>query len=154
MNDLRTAMPILARHEGVWEGHYRYFDAEGALIDQHASRLICRFPEDGPYPYHQTSIYRWADGRTETRDFPATWSEGRLNWSGDGSSGWAIEVSEDPRARTLMLYWARKDAPNAYLYELIQISDCGRYRSRVGQWIEDGRVRMRTLIDEQKVEQP
>jgi hypothetical protein len=51
-----------------------------------------------------------------------------------------------------MLYWARLDTPNAWLYELIHLSDCGRYRSRIGQWIEDGRVRLRTLIDEQRVE--
>lgn len=152
MIDLKLAMPLLARHEGVWEGHYRYFDGDGALVDEHASRLICRFPVDGPYPYHQTSIYRWADGRAETRDFPAIWRDGRLFWGNAATSGWAVEVNEDPHRRTLMLYWARQDTPNAWLYELIQISDCGRYRSRVGQWIEDGRVKLRTLIDEQKVE--
>lgn len=152
MNTLKTAMPTLARHEGTWEGRYRYFDGDGALIDEHASRLICRFPVDGPYPYHQTSVYRWADGRVETRDFPAIWRDGRLHFAGDGTLGWAVEVGEDPHRRTLMLYWARQDAASSYLYELIQISDCGRFRSRVGQWIEDGRVKLRTLVDEQKVE--
>lgn len=152
MNSLRSSMPTLARHEGTWEGHYRYFDASGALIDQHASRLICRLPDDGPYPYHQTNIYRWADGRSETRDFPATWRDGKLHWAGDGATGWAIEVGEDPHARTLMLYWAPQDRPGSYVYELIQISDCGRFRSRMWQWIEDGRVKLRTLIDEQRVD--
>ena len=25
-NELKKIMPLLARHEGVWEGWYRYFD--------------------------------------------------------------------------------------------------------------------------------
>ena len=41
--DLRKEMPLLARHEGVWEGMYRYYDAQGDKIDEHHSKLICRF---------------------------------------------------------------------------------------------------------------
>ena len=41
--------------------------------------------------------------------------------------------------------------PDAYLYEMIQLSDCGRYRSRVWQWFADGKLTGRTLIDEQRV---
>jgi hypothetical protein len=36
-------MPILARHEGVWEGTYTYFNAANEKVDEHASRLLCRF---------------------------------------------------------------------------------------------------------------
>ena len=151
MTTLKTAMPILARHEGIWEGQYRHFDAAGVLIDQHQSRLICRFPADGPYPFHQTNIYRWTDGRSETRDYPASFRDGRLYWDNGVLSGWAAEVAEDPGRRTLVLYWSNRDLPEAYLYEMIQISDCGRYRSRVWQLIENGRIKMRTLIDEVKV---
>lgn len=154
MNTLRTAMPVLARHEGIWEGSYRHYDAAGLLIDEHRSRLICRFPEDGPYPYHQTNIYQWADGRSETRDFPAIYRDGRLWWDNPLISGWAAEVALDDFHRSLMLCWVRKDLPGTYLYEMIQISDCGRYRSRVWQWIEDGRLKMRTLIDETRTETP
>lgn len=32
---LRKAMPLLARHEGVWDGFYRYYDAAGDKIDEH-----------------------------------------------------------------------------------------------------------------------
>jgi hypothetical protein len=38
-----------------------------------------------------------------------------------------------------------------YLYEMIQLSDCGRHRHRVWQWLRDGKIEMRTLIDEKKV---
>jgi hypothetical protein len=150
-NPLKQAMPLLASQEGVWEGWYRYYDAEGDKIDEHRSRLVCRFPEDGPVPYHQTNHYTWADGRTELRDFPATFREGRLWFDNDLIYGWAAEEPLDVHHRTLLLHWVRKGEPATYLYEMIQVSDCGRYRTRVWQWINGGRTRMRTLIDEQKI---
>lgn len=149
--DLRKAMPTLARHEGVWEGHYRYFDAEGNKIDEHHSRLVCRFMDDEEVPYHQTNYYTWEDGRNETRDFPAKYSDGRLWWDNDLIRGWAADVPLDDHSRTTMLHWRRKDEPDMYLYEMIQLSDCGNFRTRVWQWIKDGKTVQRTLIDEERV---
>lgn len=147
----REVVPAIARHEGVWEGVYRYYDAAGRQVDEHESRLICRFPTSGPWPYHQTNHYTWADGRTETREFPATIEDGRLVWGGGLIEGWAASVPLDEFGRTVMLYWVRRDDPEMYLYEMIQLSDCGRYRSRVWQWFRGGRLVARTLIDETKV---
>ena len=141
----------LRRHEGVWEGTYRYYDPAGEKTDEHASRLICRFPTTGPYPYHQTNLYRWADGRKDARDFPALIVDGRVRWDNALIKGWAADVALDEFTRTVMLHWVRKDMPEAYLYEMIQLSDCGRYRSRVWQWFADGRLTGRTLIDEHRV---
>lgn len=151
MSELKAALPQLARHEGVWDGHYRTYDAEGNKIDEHASRLVCRIPDSGPVPYHQTNHYRWADGRTEERDFPGEYRDGRLWFVNDLIDGWAAEVPLDEHNRTMMLHWTRRGEPDTYLYEMIQISDCGRYRSRVWQWIKDGKTFRRTLIDEEKV---
>lgn len=150
MSDIKKAMPILARHEGVWEGWYREYDADGGLIEQYRSQLICRFPNSGPYPYHQTNHY-FRDSGKESREFPATYRDGRIWWDNELISGWAAEVGLDDKHRTVMLHWVRKSDPNTYLYEMINLSDCGKYRSRVWQWISDGRLRMRTLIDETKV---
>ena len=50
-----------------------------------------------------------------------------------------------------MLYWQRKGEPDLYLYEMIQLSDDGRSRCRVWQWIKNGRTHRRTLIDEEKI---
>jgi hypothetical protein len=151
MTELRQAMPLLARQEGIWEGWYRYYDAEGKQVDEHRSRLVCRLPLEGPVPYHQSNHYFWADGRKEVREFPATYRDGRLRFDNDLITGWAAEVSLDEHQRTLMLHWVRKGEPDVYLYEMIQVSDCGRYRTRVWQWISGGRTRLRTLIDEEKV---
>lgn len=151
MSDIKGAMPLVARNEGVWDGVCRYYDAQANKIDEHTSRLVCRFPEDGPYPYHQTNHYTWRDGRQEVRDFPAAYRDGRIWWDNDLITGWAAEVPLDEHRRTTMLHWVRKGEPGTYLYEMIQNSDCGRYRCRVWHWIKDGQIVMRTLIDETKV---
>lgn len=151
MTDIRQAMPLLAAQEGIWEGWYRYYDANGDKIDEHRSRLICRLPQVGPVPYHQSNHYFWEDGRKEVREFPASFRDGRLVFDNDLIQGWAAEEPLDEHRRTLMLHWVRKGEPDTYLYEMIQVSDCGRYRTRVWQWITAGRIRMRTLIDEEKV---
>ncbi len=149
--DWKAQLATLARHEGVWEGTYRYYDAAGRPVDEHRSRLTCRFPADQPGTYHQTNHYWWADGRSETREFPALIRAGRLIWQGGLIEGWAADVALDDFARTSMLYWVRHNEPGVYVYEMIQLSDCGRYRARVWQWFRNGRLERRTLIDEQKV---
>ena len=144
----RAAMPILARHEGVWEGYYRYYDAAGNKVDEHKSRLLCRIKKDREY--HQTNIYRWADGKKETRDFPADVADNRLIFSTE-INGWAAAVALDEFSRTMMLHWTRINEPDLYLYEMIQISDDGQSRARVWQWFKSGRLFQRTLIDEVRV---
>ena len=149
--ELKRSMPLLARHEGVWEGWYRYYDPNGEKVDEHRSRLFCRFPSGGRWPYHQTNHYRWADGRREVRDFPAEVRDGRILWDNDLITGWAADVALDTFGRTTMLNWTRKGEPDTYLYEMIQISDDGEVRHRVWHWYRKGRLIQRTLIDEHRV---
>ncbi len=145
---LRAAMPLLARNEGVWEGYYRYYDAAGNKIDEHKSRLLCRIKDDRDY--HQTNLYRWSDGRRETRDFPARIEGTRLVLYTE-IDGWASAVDLDEHGRTMMLHWTRKGEPDLYLYEMIQLSDDGEARARVWQWFKSDRLMQRTLIDEVRV---
>ena len=105
--NLRDQLPVVARHEGIWEGVYRYYDAHGEKTDEHRSRLVCRFPTCGPYPYHQTNYYRWTDGRQEVRDFPAKIVDGRLRWDNELIKGWAADAYLDDFGRTTILYWVR-----------------------------------------------
>ena len=151
MSDIRQRMPLLARHEGVWDGWYRYYDAQGEKTDEHRSRLICRFPTSGPYDYDQTNHYSWADGRMDVRPFPARFEGDRILFQNELIDGWAADVALDGHHRTTMLNWVRNNEPGVYLYEMIQLSDCGNYRSRVWHWFREGRLFQRTLIDEQRV---
>jgi hypothetical protein len=146
-SELKELMPLLARHEGVWEGTYRYYDVEGRKTDEHASRLLCRFPAEG-HAYHQTNYYRWPDGKREVRDFPATVKDGRLFWDNEFIQGWAADVALDDFKRTTMLNWTRTGEPDLYLYEMIQLSDDGQARSRVWHWFKADRLFQRTLVDE------
>ena len=145
---LKATMPLLARNEGVWEGYYRYFDASGNKVDEHKSRLLCRIRDDRDY--HQTNIYRWADGKKETRDFPADVADDRLIFSSE-IDGWAAAVDLDEFSRTMMLYWKRINEPDLHLYEMIQVADDGLSRARVWQWFKADRLFQRTLIDEVRV---
>ncbi|MBV6415930.1 MAG: hypothetical protein CMLOHMNK_00453 [Steroidobacteraceae bacterium] len=151
MSNVKHSMPNLARHEGVWDGHYRYYDASGNKTDEHRSRLICRFTDDAQHPYHQTNHYSWADGKKEVRDFVTRYQFGRIIFDNDLIYGWCSEIPEDDLHRTLMLYWLRRGTEGMELYEMIQLSDCGQYRNRVWHWFQRGRLIQRTLIDEQRV---
>lgn len=148
---IREDMPLLARHEGVWDGVYTYYNAAGEKIDEHQSRLFCRFLEDGPFPYHQTNHYTWPDGRKEIREFPAEYRDKRVWWDNDLIVGWAAEVGLDEYSRTVMLYWQRQGDPSLYLYEMIQISDDGQSRCRTWHWIRNGLLETRTAIQETRV---
>lgn len=148
---IREDMPLLARHEGVWDGIYTYYNAAGEKIDEHKSRLFCRFPDGGEFPYHQTNHYTWDDGRTDIRDFPASYHDKRVWWDNDLIKGWAAEVGLDEYNRTVMLYWQRQGDPSLYLYEMIQLADDGQSRCRTWHWIRNGLLETRTAIQEKLV---
>ena len=148
---IREDMPLLARHEGVWDGVYRYYDAEGRPIDEHRSRLICRFVEDAEAPYHQSNLYSWADGRTEQREFHAAYRDKRVWFDNELIKGWAAELGLDQNDRSIVLYWERTGDPGLYLYEMIQLADDGQTRCRIWHWIRNGRLETRTAIDERFV---
>lgn len=147
MSDIRAEMPVLARHEGIWEGEYIHVDPSNAEIDRHASRLQCMFPDGGAHAYHQINTYTWPDGRSEEIHFPATYRDGQIFWDTDRIVGRAWEID----ARTVVLTWTRKDNPKAYLYEMIQISDDNAHRGRTWHWFEDDVLVKRTCIRERRV---
>lgn len=142
---VKDDMPIIASNEGVWEGWYRYYNLAGDKVDEHRSRLLCRFVDEETY--HQTNYYFWEDGRSEVKDFPTKIDGNRLVFY-THIDGWAAEVPLDTFNRTTMLNWTRHNEPGIYLYEMIQVSDDRKSRSRVWQWFREGRLFQRTLIDE------
>jgi hypothetical protein len=147
MSGIRQGMPVLARHEGEWEGEYIHVDTQNTVIDRHKSHLQCMFPASGPYAYHQINTYIWADGRREELHFPATYRDGQIFWDTERIVGRAWEI--DPK--TVVLTWTRKGEPGTYLYEMIQLSDDGRHRGRTWHWFENDQLVKRTCIKETRV---
>jgi hypothetical protein len=147
MGNIRTEMPVLARHEGEWEGEYIHVDNQNVEVDRHKSHLQCRFPDGGAHDYYQINTYIHADGRSEELHFPAVYRDKRIWWDTDRIYGSAWEIDE----RTVVLTWTRKDMPGAYLYEMIQISEDGNNRGRTWHWFEDDKLVKRTCITERRV---
>jgi hypothetical protein len=147
MSDIRKDMPVLARHEGEWEGVYIHVDPDNKEIDRHRSYLQCKFPGEGAYAYHQINTYSWDDGRKEEIHFPATYRDKAIWWDTDRIVGRAWEI--DPK--TVVLTWTRRDMPGSYLYEMIQISDDNRNRGRTWHWFENDVLVKRTCITERRV---
>ena len=48
--------------------------------------------DDGKYGYQQTNHYFWEDGRTEIREFPAWYEDGRIWWDNELITGWAAAM--------------------------------------------------------------
>ncbi|MEV0973537.1 MULTISPECIES: DUF3598 family protein [Microtetraspora] len=149
--NIREGMPLLARHEGEWEGTYTHVDRSGTIVDQHASHLSCVFPPERPDQYVQVNRYRWEDGRTEEYTFPGTYDGGgRLYFDTERIKGvtWCLD---DNTAYLTWRFKAADDELDQRLFEMIVLSDDGDNRTRVWQWLENGVCVKRTLINEKRI---
>jgi len=148
---IREGMPLLAKHEGEWEGVYTHVDAEGRIIDRHRSHLSCRFPEDGGADYLQINTYTWDDGRTEQHSFPGRYDgHGRMTFDTERIRGVTWGLDE----HTVYLTWRFKSTDPSVdqrLFEMIVLDDAGKHRSRTWHWLEHGVCVRRTLIQESRV---
>jgi hypothetical protein len=157
--ELRTLMPELCRHEGVWEGEYLYITPDAKIVDRHGSRLLCRTRDlEGQYPYDQTNISLWDDGREMVMHYPATFKDGRIWFDDKIIKGSFAEINDDDRGLSIFGSWIWTDlsmvpfpTTDMVMFELIQSSKDGQHRSRTWHWIDDGKIVLRTLISERKV---
>lgn len=152
----RRVLPVMSKQEGVWEGFYRRYDADGKLMTTHRSRVVFRLLPNipGPEIYSQTNIYRFADGRSQVIESTGTFDGVQLNFGSDrGVKGWARDDATDPHGRICLMYMdVTADTPQlragTTCYEMVQLSDCGRFRMRATQYAYQGQTVMRTMIDE------
>jgi hypothetical protein len=147
MTELLAAMPTILRHAGVWEGIYRHLDQDGREIDLHRVRIVCEFPQSGPFAYIQHNHFMWDDGRELKADLPGVLRDGKLWWDLPTFSGYAWETDDG----ILLLNLSRKDEPGANFFEMITLGATGEHRSRTWQWFKNGRLYKRTLCDEWRV---
>ena len=147
-------MPVMARMEGVWEGEFRRVDAKGALIEAVPSRVIVRFLPDGEaYDYHQINITRPGEEGEQRIESNGKWDVDRLRFSNSRLSGWAKDLTADPSGLTSVFRMAFTDGSGLTVSEIVSLSGDGNRRMRATQYIRDGRIARRTLIDEKRVPQ-
>ena len=147
MSNIKDEMPVLARYEGEWVGTYTVIDNEGNILDKHKSHLICEFDENGSYPFLLTNRYEWTDGKREEYKFPGTYRDKKLWFDTDLLNGYAWEVDDS----TILFWFAYKDIPEMYNYEIIIISPCNNYKTRTWHWFKNNQIYKRTLIQEQRI---
>ena len=146
------AMQSVGRLVGVWKGTFRRYDAEGKLTATFPSEIIARLkPEGHVVRYHQTNRYQLPDGKLQVIESIGEVRDGRIWFANERVDGWSMEVSEDASRRMTILMMNFKDGTGSYVHEVISLSDDGKKRSRATQFLKDGNVIRRTLIDEIKV---
>lgn len=152
-DEFREQFPALAKNEGVWDGMFRRLDAEGRITAEFKSRIIKRYLPDETWPnmYHQTNMYEFDDGERQRIDTKGWFSEGKIHFSSERVDGWQMDDPADPFQRTVFLYMVYKSNPDQYVYEMINVSDDGRYRTRMTQFLQNGQTVSRTVIDEELV---
>lgn len=138
---------------GVWEGTFRRFDAEGEAIETRPSRIEYRFLDDGePYDFAQVNILDPGLATEERIESVGKWDVDRLRFSNARLDGFAIELSTDTDNRHSVFLMEFKGEGGVTVSEVITVvpGDPDR-RLRATQYIRDGRIIRRTLIDEIRV---
>jgi hypothetical protein len=146
---IQKEMPLLARHQGVWEGTYRFVTPQLELLDQYDFRIRVSFPDDeqGGITYRQESHYTWADGREQQLDFEALYTgNGRVEFSGR-LSGFMYELDD----RNIYLNFCFPDQPGVDVCEMIQLAPNNNDRARTWHWFRDNKLFQLTLVDEHRV---
>ncbi len=147
---IATILPVLARHEGVWDGWFRRVAHDGDKLEEFPTRVVVRYLDDDHWPdiYHQTNSYTRPDGTSQQIETRGSVHDGRLVFKSARVDGWSIDDPTDPNRRSALMYMDFLTDPGLHVYEMMQISDCGQHRTRVAQFLRDGLTISRTLIDE------
>lgn len=146
------AVAFMQRHQGIWRGVFRRYDADGKLVAELPSLIVSRVVvRDGRAQFHQTNRLRRPEAPEEAIDSFGDIRDGRVWFSNPRAEGWAMPVPGDATGRMGVLTLTYKDGSGLYMHEIVSLSDDGRSRSRVAQYLQDGRLVRRTQIDESKV---
>jgi len=148
----RSGQPHIAEQQGVWHGTFRRYDAEGKLTAEFPSQITMRvIPRDGRLDYHQTNRYYPAGKPAEILESYGEVRDGRIYFGNARLDGWKMDVPDDPTLRSAVILLNYKDGSGLYAHEIVSVSSDGRFRARATQYLKDGKVVRRTLIDEEKV---
>lgn len=148
MSVIKTNMPLLARHGGMWAGTYRFITPQMKLLDQYDFRIRASFPDDGKggVTYRQESFYTWPDGRTRELMFEGAYSDGAVRF--EGRIAGAMTELDD---RTLNLHFRFADQPGVDVLEAIHLAKNNNDRARTWHWFKDEKLFQLTLVDERRI---
>lgn len=150
--DQPSILPAIATQQGVWQGTFRRYDADGRLVAEFPSEIVARiYPDGARLRYHQTNIYRAAGEPEQRIDSYGEVRDGRVWFSNERLDGWSMDMPGDASGRGAVLFMAYKDGSDQSVYEIITRSEDGSRRSRATQYFAAGALLRRTLIDERKV---
>ncbi len=154
--ELRRRAPLTAKMEGVWEGVFRRVDPEGQIIETLPSRIIVRLLPDGEeYDYHQINLLNPDTDAEQRIESYGKWDVDRLRFFNDRLEGWAKSVAADEAGQTSVFLMEFKDGSGLTVSEVVSFRPGDPdVRMRATQYMRDGQILRRTLIDEVKVSGP
>lgn len=136
---------------GVYAGTFRRYAADGQLIEQFPAEVVVRLThQNGRLLYHQTNLYRPAEGPEQRLDSYGEILDGKLWFSHDRLKGWCQPVQAPVGYRAAVLMMESTDGSGLSIHELVVISADGQQRSRAAQFLREGCLVRRTMIDECK----
>ena len=153
---LRRRMPLNAKMEGVWEGTFRRVGPKGEIIEALPSRITVQLLPDGEaYDYRQINVLNPDSDEEQRIESYGKWDVDRLRFFNTRLEGWAKAVAADEAGQTAVFLMEFKDGSGLTVSEVVSFRPGNPdVRMRATQYMRDGRIVRRTLIDEMKVSGP
>ena len=153
---LRRRMPLTAKMEGVWEGTFRRVGPKGEIIEALPSRITVQLLPDGEaYDYRQINVLNPDSDEEQRIESYGKWDVDRLRFFNTRLEGWAQAVAADEAGRTAVFLMEFKDGSGLTVSEVVSFRPGNPdARMRATQYMREGRIVRRTLIDETKVSSP
>lgn len=134
----------------VWEGTFRRVDDKGEILEVRPSRIEVRLLDDGePLDLHQINILDPGLPTEERIESQMKWDVDRLRFSNDRLDGWAMSIPTQSNARHSVFVMQFKDGSGLDVSEIVTVVEGNPDRRlRATQYMADGKIVRRTLIDE------
>jgi len=145
---------MVSQMQGSWTGIFRRYGPDGAMVEALPSTIHVRFQNGADHDYHQTNILTLADGTEQKLETFGRWDGRVLRYSSARVDGSYARLADDPAGLNSVLFMRFKDASGTTVSEVITLSPDGKRRMRVAQYVADGRIVRRTMIDEQRAPLP
>jgi len=155
-DELMRRMPASGSMEGTWEGRFIRVGPDGEILESFPTRIIATYLPDGEaFDFQQVNIYRPGTPEETRIESFGKWDVDRLHFFNERLEGWSKDVDLDESGLTSVFYMSYLDGSGLKVSEVISRSpDDPNKRMRATQYMKDGKILRRTLIDETRVEGP